>query len=51
MDIEVFPNAIDYGVPDDIIFFWNVTFRWMPLQGGTGLTTNSIFNHLLMFNA
>ena len=51
MDIEVFPNAIEYGVPDDIIFFRNVAFRWMPLQGGKGLTTNSIFNHLLMFNA
>src|SRR5688572_3996257 len=46
MDIYMFPNTIEYGVPEDIIFFHNVEFSWMPLQGGTRLTTNSIFNHL-----
>ena len=33
MDIDVFPNSIEYWGPNGMAFFRNVQIRWMPLQG------------------
>jgi hypothetical protein len=33
MDIDVFPNSIEYWGPNGMVFFRNVQFRWMPMQG------------------
>jgi hypothetical protein len=33
MDIDVFPNSIEYWGPNGMVFFRNVQIRWMPLQG------------------
>jgi hypothetical protein len=33
MDIDVFPNSIEYWGPNGMVFFRNVQLRWMPLQG------------------
>ena len=38
MDPDVFPNSIEYWGPNGMVFFRNVQFRWMPLQGDTKLT-------------
>jgi hypothetical protein len=38
MDIDVFPNSIEYWGPTAMVFFRNVQFRWMPIQGDTRLT-------------
>jgi len=38
MDPDVFPNSIEYWGPPGMIYFLNVQFRWMPLQGDTNLT-------------
>ncbi len=38
MDIDVFPNSIEYWGPNGMAFFRNVQFRWMPIQGDTRLT-------------
>jgi len=38
MDIDVFPNTLDYWGPSGMIFFRNVQFRYMPIQGATRLT-------------
>ena len=38
MDIDVFPNAIEYWGPNGMPFFRNVQVRWMPIQGDTRLT-------------
>jgi hypothetical protein len=38
MDIDVFPNSIEYWGPTGMVFFRNVQFRWMPIQGDTRLT-------------
>jgi len=38
MDIDVFPNSIEYWGPNGMVFFRNVQFRWMPIQGDTRLT-------------
>jgi len=34
MDIDVFPNSIEYWGPTGMVFFRNVQFRWTPWQKG-----------------
>src|SRR5688572_2476820 len=38
MDIDVFPNTVEYWGPTGMVFFRNVQFRWMPIKGDTRLT-------------
>jgi hypothetical protein len=38
MDIDVFPNTLEYWGPTGMVFFRNVQARWMPIQGDTRLT-------------
>ena len=38
MDPDVFPNSIEYWGPPGMVYFLNVQFRWMPIQGDTNLT-------------
>jgi len=38
MDIDVFPNSIEYWGPNGMVFFRNVQLRWMPIRGDTRLT-------------
>jgi hypothetical protein len=38
MDIDVFPNSVEYWGPNGMVFFRNVQARWMPIQGDTRLT-------------
>jgi hypothetical protein len=38
MDIDVFPNSVEYWGPNGMAFFRNVQARWMPIQGDTRLT-------------
>jgi hypothetical protein len=32
MDIDVFPNSVEYWGPNGMVFFRNVQFRWAPVQ-------------------
>jgi hypothetical protein len=38
MDIDVFPNSVEYWGPNGMAFFRNVQFRWMPMQGDSRIT-------------
>ncbi|HET9234997.1 MAG TPA: DcaP family trimeric outer membrane transporter, partial [Candidatus Eisenbacteria bacterium] len=38
MDIDVFPNTIEYWGPNGMVFFRNVQLRVMPIQGDTRFT-------------
>src|SRR4029453_17382370 len=38
MDIDVFPNTVEYWGPNGMAFFRNVQIRWMPIQGDTRMT-------------
>ncbi len=38
MDIDVFPNTLEYWGPTGMVFYRNVQVRWMPIQGDTKLT-------------
>jgi hypothetical protein len=38
MDIDVFPNTVEYWGPNGMAFFRNVQIRWMPIKGDTRLT-------------
>jgi hypothetical protein len=38
MDIDVFPNTVEYWGPTGMAFFRNVQIRYMPIQGDTKLT-------------
>jgi hypothetical protein len=38
MDIDVFPNSLEYWGPNGMVFFRNVQVRWMPLQGDNSVT-------------
>ncbi|HEX4998622.1 MAG TPA: DcaP family trimeric outer membrane transporter [Terriglobia bacterium] len=38
MDVDVFPNILDYWGPNGMVFFRNVQLRWMPIQGESFLT-------------
>jgi hypothetical protein len=33
MDIDVFPNSLEYWGPNGMVLFRNVQVRWMPIQG------------------
>ncbi len=38
MDIDVFPNSLEYWGPTGMVFFRNIQLRWMPIKGDTRLT-------------
>ena len=38
MDIDVFPNSLEYWGPPGMVFFRNIQFRWMPLKGESRIT-------------
>jgi hypothetical protein len=38
MDIDVFPNSVEYWGPTGMVFFRNVQFRWMPIRGDSRVT-------------
>jgi hypothetical protein len=38
MDIDVFPNSVEYWGPNGMVFFRNVQFRYMPVQGDSRVT-------------
>ncbi|HXY30112.1 MAG TPA: DcaP family trimeric outer membrane transporter [Gemmatimonadaceae bacterium] len=38
MDINVFPNTVEYWGPNGMVFFRNPQVRWMPMQGTKSLT-------------
>ncbi len=38
MDIDVFPNSLEYWGPNGMVFFRNVQVRWMPIQGDSRVT-------------
>jgi len=38
MDIDVFPNTLEYWGPSGMIFFRNVQVRYMPIQGASRVT-------------
>jgi hypothetical protein len=38
MDIDVFPNTVEYWGPNGMVFFRNVQVRYMPIQGENRLT-------------
>ena len=37
MDIDVFPNTVEYWGPSGMVFFRNVQVRWEPVQGKSNL--------------
>jgi DcaP outer membrane protein len=39
MDIDVFPNSLEYWGPNGMVFFRNVQIRWMPLRNTRGRIT------------
>ena len=38
MDIDVFPNTLEYWGPTGMVFFRNLQVRYMPIQGDTRMT-------------
>jgi hypothetical protein len=38
MDIDVFPNSLEYWGPNGMVFFRNVQVRWMPIKGQSFVT-------------
>jgi hypothetical protein len=38
MDIDVFPNTLEYWGPNGMVFFRNIQVRYMPIQGDTRMT-------------
>ncbi|HEU0052761.1 MAG TPA: DcaP family trimeric outer membrane transporter, partial [Longimicrobium sp.] len=38
MDIDVFPNSLEYWGPNGMVFFRNVQIRYMPIQGDSRVT-------------
>ncbi len=38
MDIDIFPNTVEYWGPSGMAFFRNVQVRYMPIQGETRMT-------------
>jgi hypothetical protein len=38
MDIDVFPNSLEYWGPTGMVFFRNLQVRWMPKQGDSRIT-------------
>ena len=39
MDIDVFPNTVEYWGPTGMVFFRNVQIRWMPIRSKRGSVT------------
>lgn len=39
MDIDVFPNSLEYWGPNGMVFFRNVQIRWMPIRSEKGRIT------------
>src|SRR5580658_1676612 len=39
MDIDVFPNTVEYWGPNGMVFFRNVQIRWMPIRSKRGGVT------------
>lgn len=39
MDIDVFPNTVEYWGPNGMVFFRNVQVRWMPIRSERGSVT------------
>lgn len=39
MDINVFPNSVEYWGPSGMAFFRNIQFRWMPIRGDSSNLT------------
>lgn len=37
MDIDVFPNSLEYWGPNGMVFFRNVQVRWTPIQGASNI--------------
>ena len=37
MDVDVFPNTLEYWGPDGMLFYRNVQVRWIPIMGETNL--------------
>ena len=37
MDIDVFPNSIEYWGPNGMVFYRNVQIRWTPIQGKSNI--------------
>jgi len=37
MDLDVFPNTLDYWGPCGMLFYRNIQVRWMPIMGATNL--------------
>ena len=38
MDIDIFPNIVEYWGPNGMVFFRNVQVRWMPVRGESFVT-------------
>jgi len=38
MDIDIFPNSVEYWGPTGMVFFRNIQIRYMPIQGETRMT-------------
>lgn len=38
MDVDLFPNSLEYWGPCGMVFFRNIQIRYMPIQGETFLT-------------
>lgn len=38
MDMDVFPNSIEYWGPNGMVLFRNIQVRWMPIKGADKLT-------------
>jgi hypothetical protein len=38
MDIDVFPNSLEYWGPNGMVFFRNIQIRYMPVQGDSRVT-------------
>jgi DcaP outer membrane protein len=42
MDIDVFPNTLEYWGPNGMVFFRNIQFRWMPIRSDTTRLTFAV---------
>jgi outer membrane DcaP-like protein len=42
MDIDVFPNSVEYWGPNGMVFFRNVQIRWMPLRNDRNQITIAV---------
>ncbi len=38
MDVDIFPNSLEYWGPTGMVFFRNIQIRYMPIQGETFMT-------------